>query len=304
MTLNQLRAFLEATRQGSFTAAAATLQLSQASVSELIRRLEDEFDVTLFVRGKRRLVLTAAGQELLGPAEAAVAAADQGSQALRSVQRLTGGVATFGVLRNADYYLLSGLVQRFVQTHPAVRVRMIGLNSADVATAVVEGSLEAGIVVLPIDQDGLRVTPWARDEVVYVSSDPSRTAHPVAIEALAENRLILYDAHAGWRDPTRRQLLDRAGLAGRVIDPWIEVEHVETALNLVALGIGDTIVSRAALANSSSRQQLHAAPLAPALFDTIAFIRRESSPLSSGTREFARLARTMLRRNPAVTQVN
>lgn len=304
MTLNQLRAFLEAARHGSFTAAASSLQLSQASVSELIRRLEDEFEVQLFVRGGRRLVLTAAGQELLGHAETAVTAADQGGHALRSVQSLTGGVATFGVLRNADYYLLSGLVQRFVDTHPAVRVRMIGLNSADVATAVADGSLEAGIVVLPIDPDGLRVTPWARDEVVYVSSEPSRAAEPVAVETVAENRLILYDAHAGWRDPTRRQLLDRAKLAGHVIDPWIEVEHVETALNLVAKGIGDTIVSRAALASSAARDQLHAVPLAPPLYDTIAFIRRDSAPLSSATREFARLARTMLRNNPAVTLVN
>ncbi|HEX2901929.1 MAG TPA: LysR family transcriptional regulator [Jatrophihabitans sp.] len=301
MTLNQLRAFLEAARRGSFTAAAAGLQLSQASVSELIRRLEDEHGVQLFVRGKRQLVLTTAGQELLGHAETAVSAADQAERALHSVHSLTGGVATFGVMRNADYYLLSGLVQQFVQTHPAVRVRLIGLNSADVATAVARGSLEAGVVVLPVEPEGLRITTWARDEVVYVSSDPARAARPVDIETLAQNRLVLYDAHAGWRDPTRRQLLDRAGLAGRAIDPWIEVEHVETALNLVARGVGDTVVSRAALASSPSRAQLHVTSMQPPLYDTIAFIRKESAPLSAATREFARLARTMLRRNPAVT---
>ena len=75
MTLNQLRAFLESASLGSFTAAAATLQVSQASVSELIRRLEDEHGVALFLRGRRRLVLTAAGQELLPHAQRAVAAA-------------------------------------------------------------------------------------------------------------------------------------------------------------------------------------------------------------------------------------
>lgn len=301
VTLNQLRAFLETARQGSFTAAAVSLQLSQASVSELIRRLEDEHGVQLFVRGKRQLALTAAGQELLSYAETAVGAADQGERALRSIHSLTGGVATFGVMRNADYYLLSGLVQQFVQTHPAVRVRLIGLNSADVATAVADGSLEAGVVVLPVDPDGLRISTWARDEVVYVTSTASRAEQPISIETLARNRLILYDAHAGWRDPTRRQLLDRAGLAGCELEPWIEVEHVETALNLVALGIGDTVVSRAALASSPSASHLHAVALDPPLYDTIAFVRRESAPLSSATREFGRLARTMLRSNPAVT---
>ena len=65
MTLNQLRAFLESQRLGSFTAAADELAIAQASVSELVRRLEDELGTQLFVRGSRRLSLTGAGQELL-----------------------------------------------------------------------------------------------------------------------------------------------------------------------------------------------------------------------------------------------
>ncbi|MGN6609811.1 MAG: LysR family transcriptional regulator [Jatrophihabitans sp.] len=299
MTLTQLRAFLEAARRGSFTAAAGVLDMSQASVSELIRRLEDEYDVQLFIRGRRRLVLTAAGQELLDHASATVSAADTASRALRSVQTLSGGVATLGVLRNADFYLLSGLVEQFCESHPAVRVRLIGQNSVDVAAAVAEGSLEAGVVVLPIDAEGLVVTPWARDEVVFVSADPSRAAEPPTITDLAGTRLVLYDAHAGWRDPTRRQLADRANLAGVKLDPWIEVEHVETAMNLVSRGLGDSIVSRAVLASLPNRADLHAVALDPPLYDTIAFIRRESVPLSSATREIARLAHTAVQQGSA-----
>jgi DNA-binding transcriptional LysR family regulator len=303
MTLNQLRAFLAAARNGSFTAAGSNLGVSQASVSELIRRLEDAHGVQLFVRGRRQLVLTAAGQELLSYAESAVAAADNAGHALRSVQKLTGGVATFGVLRNADYYLLSGLVQRFIEMHPSVRVRLIGLNSVDVASAVSDGSLEAGLVVLPVDAEGLRTTPWASDEVVYVSSDPARAETPVTISDLADRRLILYDAHAGWRDPTRRQLFHRANLAGVRLDPWIEVEHVETALNLALLGVGDTIVSRAVLASHQRTCEMHSVALDPPLYDTIAFVRRDAGHTSPATREFARLARAMLRENTAVIQV-
>ena len=151
MTLNQLRAFLAAARAGSFTAAAEQLSISQASVSELVRRLEDEHDVQLFSRANRKLVLTTAGQELVAFAEQAVLSADDGIKAIRSLRSLTGGVATFGVLRNADYYLLSDLVERFHEKHPDVRIRLIGLNSVQVAAAVAEGQLEAGLVVLPID---------------------------------------------------------------------------------------------------------------------------------------------------------
>lgn len=303
MTLNQLRAFLESARRGSFTAAAGVLQVSQASVSELIRRLEDEHAVQLFVRGGRSLVLTTAGQELLVHAEHAVAAVENAGRALHSVRTLDGGVATFGVLRNAEYYLLSGLAQRFVELHPSVRVRLIGQNSVDVAAAVSEGTLEAGLVVLPIDAEGLRVQPWARDEVVYVSSDPERAAAPVDVHALASARLVLYDAHAGWRDPTRRQLADRAHLAGVRLEPWIEVEHVETALNLVARGVGDTIASRAVIDGAQCPPGLHVASFDPPLYDVIAFVRREAVPLSSATREIARVARQMMRDNEHVAQV-
>lgn len=295
MTLNQLRAFLESARQGSFTAAAAVMKLSQASVSELIRRLEDEHGMTLFVRNGRRLVLTAAGEELLVHAETAVDAADSASQALRSVQRMTGGVATFGVLRNADYYLLSGLVQTFHERHPSVRVRLLGLNSVDVADAVSGGTLESGLVVLPIDAHGLRVTPWTRDEVLFVSAEPHRAARPMTIPKLANTTLVLYDAHTGWRDPTRRQLADRANLAGVKLEPWIEVEQVGTALNLVARGVGDTVASRAVLASHTSSARLHATSFDPPLYDTIAFIHREGVPLSPATQEFARLAKDLLR---------
>jgi len=304
VTLNQLRAFLETARHGSFTAAARIMGVSQASVSELIRRLEDESNLKLFIRGRRRLTLTAAGQELLPHADNVVSAAENAAGALRSVQNLSGGVATFGVLRNADYYLLSGLVQQFNETHPAVRVRLVGLNSAHVAAAVAEGTLEAGLVVLPINSEGLLVTLWARDEVVYVSADAEHAAHPVTIEKLAQATLILYDAHAGWHDPTRRQLADRANLAGVHLEPWIEVEHVETALNLVARNVGDTIVSRAVAASSNWPTGLTVVPLDPPLYDTIAFIRRESVPLSPATREIAELAHAMLKTNSDLGQLS
>ena len=107
------------------------------------------------------LTLTAAGTELLPFAEQAVGAADSGASALRSLRSLGGGVATFGLLRNADHYRLSDLIQEFHRRHPKVRVRLVGVNSVEVAMAVASGEIEAGMVVLPIDDEGLEVTPAA-----------------------------------------------------------------------------------------------------------------------------------------------
>lgn len=140
----------------------------------------------------------------------------------------------------------------------------------------------------------LQVTPLRRDEVLYASANPEHTQHPVTIEQVAAARLILYDAHYGWRDPTRRQLAERAQLAGVVLTARIEVEHVDSALDLVARGAGDTIVSTAVASGPSFPAGLHTTSFADPLYDTIALVQRSGAPLSPATRELARLARRML----------
>jgi DNA-binding transcriptional LysR family regulator len=294
MTLTQLKAFLAAATTGSFTAAAAELQTTQPTVSELVRKLEEESGLPLFVRAGRRLTLTAAGEELLPWARRVVESADGAEQALRALRGLDGGVASFGVLRNAPFYFLSDLVERFHKDRPNVRIRLVGQNSVEVAEAVRAGRLEAGLVVLPVPDDGLDITPILRDEVLWVTADPARTAFPIRIEDLATAKLVLYDAHYGWQDPTRRQLRDRAQAAGIRLEPTIEVENVEAALSLVARGIGETIASRAVIEHPTFPAGLHVTPFAEPLYDTIALIKRRHSALSPGTTELAELARKML----------
>ncbi|MCU1424469.1 MAG: LysR family transcriptional regulator [Microbacteriaceae bacterium] len=294
MTLNQLRAFLMVATLGTFSAAAVELQMTQPSISELIKRMEETYGLKLFARGSRRLVLTPAGEGLLPYARQAVDAAAGADRALRSLSSLSGGVATFGLLRNANYYFLSELLEKFNERYPLVRLRIIGLNSVEVAEAVSAGELEAGLVVLPIDSAGLDVTPLMRDEVLYVSASSSRASAPVTISDLAAANLILYDAHYGWRDPTRRQLAERAQLEGCTLSAQIEVEHVETALSIVAGGAGDTIVSRAVTTSKGFPEGLFTTTFADPLYDTIAMVQRTGSVLSPATREIARLARRML----------
>ncbi|NEM91845.1 LysR family transcriptional regulator [Galbitalea soli] len=294
MTLNQLRAFLAVARLGSFSAAAVALGMTQPSISELVRRLEEEYRLKLFVRGARRLSITAAGEGLLPFAEQAVQAADQADKSLRSLTSLTGGVAIFGLLRNANYYFLSQLIETFHTRYPEVRLKIVGLNSVEVAEAVASGDLEAGLVVLPIDTDGLQVRPLLRSEVMFVSADPERTRAPMTIEGLAAAPLVLYDAHYGWRDPTRRQLSERAQLAGVTLDASVEVEHVESALGVVAMGGGDTIVSRAIVESATFPSGLHTSVFEEPLYDTIAVVQRVGAVLSPATREISRLAQSIL----------
>jgi DNA-binding transcriptional LysR family regulator len=298
MTITQLAAFLSALERGSFTAAAADLGLTQASVSELVSRLERELDVALFVRGSRRLVPTAAAIELRPHATQAVTAVRNGSETVRALSALERGTCTFGVLRNAAYYDLADLVETFHHRYPDVRVRLIGINSAFVARSIASGEIEAGLLVLPVDEDGLQVRPLFRDEVLYASATPGGEA-PVTMEQVAAAKLVLYDAFAGWNDPTRRQLLERARARGLVLDPAIEVEHVETALDLVAAGTADTIVSRTIAESATFPPGIHTRPFAEPLYDTIALVQRDGALLSPATRRIAEFAEKMLRERVA-----
>lgn len=294
MTITQLRAFLAALELGTFTAAADELDVTQASVSELISRLEREVGQRLFTRGGRRLVPTPAAEELRDSARQAVAAIDSGIHRLNALAALEGGTCTFGVMRNAAYYHLSDLVAEFHEAHPRVRVRLVGLNSALVAGAVASGELEAGLVVLPVEGD-LTLTALFRDEVFFASAARDARRGAISIDELCDATLVLYDAHVGWQDPTRRQLLERARLLGRDLSPHIEVEHVETALGLVARGAVDTIVSGALVREGALPEGVTVVPFSPPVYETIALATRRGETLSPAAERLANLAADRLR---------
>jgi DNA-binding transcriptional LysR family regulator len=294
LTLQQLTYFLAAAEHGSFSAAAESLLMAQPSLSEQIRRLEAELGVPLFMRAGRGIALTEAGRLLRPHAERTLAEAQAAAESVREVRDLTGGTVAFGTFGSAHHYLLARLVEDFRKRHPHVRVRAIGQNSAEVADAVREGQLEAGLVVLPVDDRSLAVEPAIEDELLYVSADPARLTSPMTIERLAEAPLILYDARWAAVDPARRQLRELAQNAGVVIEPQIEVEYVTAALELAARKMGDTVSTRSVIDVRGFSRRLGTVGFDPPLMETFAFITRRNAHLSPATREFMALAKKHL----------
>jgi DNA-binding transcriptional LysR family regulator len=290
MTLQQLTYFLAAVEHGSFSAAAESLFMAQPSLSDQVRRLEAELGVALFARAGRGLQLTEAGRLFRPHAERTVAAAQEAAESVRDVRDMTGGTVAFGTFGSAHHYLLAGLLEDFRTRHPNVRVRAIGQNSAEVADAVRDGELEAGLVALPIDDRGLDLRPAMREELLYVSADAERLREPMTIERLAAAPLILFDARFGSDDPMRRQLLERAQHAGVKLEAQIEVEYVTAALELCARGLGDTVTSQQMIRSRGLARKLGGVRFEPPLYDAFAFITRRSAHLSPATREFMRLA--------------
>jgi DNA-binding transcriptional LysR family regulator len=148
------------------------------------------------------------------------------------------------------------------------------------------------MIALPIDNRGLDVRPIMRDEIVYVSAEPARVRRPVTVEDLARAPLILSDASWGTEDPTRRQLAELAQRVGVAIQPEIDVEDVEAAIDLAGRGLGDTIAARGILLALGRRvpRRLGWVPFQEPIYDTFAFISRRGAQLSPASREFLRLA--------------
>lgn len=290
-TLRQLTYFLSAVEHGSFSAAAENEHIAQPSLSEQIRRLEHELGAILFIRTNRTLRLTDVGRLLVPLAKSTLRSADLISATAREATTLTGGTVSFGTFSSAHRYLLTPLIAEFHSRYPQVRIKIVGLNSSDVARAVRTGELEAGLVQLPVESHGLKITsPVLVDTVVYVSSDVSRTRRPVTIEDLADAKLVLSEARWKDDDPMRRSLSARAQDAGVEIEPFVEVEFQSAALELAASGVADTLVSYLVARSHERANRVSWVALDPPFEEKFAFVTKVNGVLSPATKQFMVLA--------------
>ena len=285
LSLQQIRCFCAALELGSFTAAAEALRVSQPAVAEQIRKLEQALGADLFVRAGRGVVATEAGRAFAEHAARSLRAVEDAAGSVGELTALRGGTVALGIFGEPSAWRVDQLVVAFMRRHPDVSVRLVGRNSSAIVERIRRGELDAGVVLLPIDDDRLDVRPIVRDEVLYVSADPERTRRPATIERLASTPLVFYDAESADDDPIRRQLAERAQALGVRLRPKVEVELKDIALRLVAAGIGDTYLPSAYTHAPYYPEGLSTASFSPALYDTFAIITRPGARLSSGVRE-------------------
>jgi DNA-binding transcriptional LysR family regulator len=285
LSLQQLRCFCAALELGSFTAAAEALRVSQPAVAEQIRKLERALDADLFVRAGRGVIATEAGRAFAEHAARSLRAVEDAAESIGEVAALRGGTVALGIFGEPSAWRVDELAAAFLRRHAGVSLRLVGRNSSAIVERVRRGELEAGVVLLPVDDDKLDVRPIVRDEILYVSAVPERTRRPATIEQLAATPLVFYDAESADADPIRRQLAERAQALGIRLQPRIEVELKDIALRLVAAGIGDTYLPSAYTHAPYYPDGLHTASFSPALYDTFAIITRPGARLSPGVRE-------------------
>lgn len=298
LSLHQLRCFLATVEHGSLTGAAEHLGYAQPSISEQVRALERTLGATLFTRVGRGVVPTPAGEALRPHAEQVIAAADGARRAVQGVAELETGTIRFGVFGTVRLYAGADLVADVLEHHPGVRVELVGQNSTEVQEQLRRGHLEAAMIAVPqVTADGLTVVPVARDELVYISADPERLARPVTAKAVGRATLVMAEASYRVEDSTRlmlRRWLHQEGVAPKT---KIEVEDVETAVELVGRGLADSIVHKGVATQLLPRLAPEAGwvSLRPRTWDTLAIAHRTAGPLSPAAQLMIELATRRLR---------
>jgi DNA-binding transcriptional LysR family regulator len=297
MSLHQLRCFLATYELGSLTAAAERLGYAQPSISEQIRALEKSIDARLFRRVGRGVVPTTVADSLRPHAERTLAAAAEAQKAIESVTAMESGTIRFGMFGTARLYAGASLIADVLERHPGVRVELIGQNSSDVQEHLRRGYIEAAMIAIPqVRSEGMAVTPVATDELVYVSADPEKLRSPVTAHRLGQAQLVMPETT--WRDEDSTRMVLRRMLHESGINPQtrIEVEDVETAVELVGMGLADTVIPKGAARALLPRLAPKAGwvPLRPKQVDTFGIVHRSGATLSKAAELMIELATTRI----------
>jgi DNA-binding transcriptional LysR family regulator len=275
MQLGHLRTLQAVTRFGSFSQAAAHLNLTQPAISMQVRQLEDVLAVRLLERTGRRVRPTAAGALLLEHADRALGELARAVERLHALGGIVAGPVRLGTGTAISMYLLPPLLRALRVRHPSVELIVTTGTAADVTRAVVEGDLDVGVVSLPVRRRELIVTPFVTDDLVAIAAPGHwRQRSPLDPAALKDERLIL-----DQRGAMSRRLVDE-WLGRRGVAPTISAElgNTEATKELVRAGLGVSIASWFSVRREVAAGRLAFRRLQPPLSYPLAVVRRRDPP--------------------------
>ena len=240
MELHQLRYFCAVASTGSFTRAAESAHVAQPSLSQQIRKLEDELGVKLIDRLGRETRLTTAGKRFLPRAQAIL---KQVVDAKREVEETCGalkGDVTLGVIPTIAPYFLPSRLARFSVSHTDVRVRVIEEMTPTLIELLHAGSIDLALLALPVGGREFTAHEIGREPLFAVlpEAHPLAPARSVSLADIdCEQFLLLKEGHC-FRD-TVISACKRARVGCNVV---FESGQFATILALVAAGVGVSVV--------------------------------------------------------------
>lgn len=288
LNLDQLITFATVVEHGGFTEAASRLGLTQPAVSMQIRNLEERFGVRLVERVGKRALPTAAGRDLLPFIRRIRDEVEAASTAMGRHRTGQAGRVRIGTGATACIYRLPPILTALRAAHPGLEIIVVTGNTPDILDAVEAGALDLALVTLPAVRAGLSIEPVCSEDLVCVGpmAADGEPAAPegIAPAELADGALILYE-----RGGTMRAVIDGWFMAGGVQPrPSMELGNVEAIKNLVAAGLGRSILPSVTVQGPGDRDRFSVRPLAPPLVRKLGLVLRRDKVPDPGVRAMAR----------------
>ena len=290
MTLQELKYLVALADHGHFGRAAEACFITQSTLSTQIKKLEDFLGVTLFDRSLKRVTPTPIGREILAAARSIVEESERIKELARHAQDPMARTLHLGVIPTLGPYYLPHALTLVHKKHPGLRLLLREEMTPQILEHLVDGSLDAGLLALPVTDDSLRVEPLFYEP--FYAALPA--GHALAkrdvlkvSDIMTEKLLLLDEGHC-----LRDQALDVCGTGSRGREE-VRATSLETLRQMVGMGLGLTLLPALAVdaAPRVSKKAVEIRPFKnPAPGRTIGLVWRKRAPFPE---TFERLAQTL-----------
>ncbi len=258
--LSQLRVLVAVADWGNFSEAALRMHISQAAVSYAIATLEEELGISLLFRGRQGAKLTPAGQEIIKDARQILQLIEGMTERALSHRGLQGGRVRIAAYRSVAARFLPEFLAQFHRQYNQIRVSITECSDcAEIERALQDRAVDVGLTYLPASSF-LQTWPLMRDEyVVLLPPQAQISGVELTWSDLTEHPFVSVVPEFASYNRVRTHLQRHGGV--KLVSTF-EVREATTMVNMVAQGLGMTIIPRLAAEPIPSEVQLHRLPVA------------------------------------------
>lgn len=262
MDLKQLEYFIHVAEMGSFTRAAAYLQVAQPALSRQVRTLEVELRQPLLDRNGRGVTLTEAGKRLLAHARGILQQVERARDDLEDQRGAATGRLAIALPPSVSRVLTAPLVKAFREQLPRANLSVVEGLSTYALEWLVIGRVDCALVYNVTPSPAIDLQPLLDEPLYLVSARPARGARvgkPVALQEVAERELVIPS-----RPHSMRMLLEAALAAeGRRAQVALEIESIPAILDLVLQGGCHAVLAENAIRTSGQPEAFQLRPIGP-----------------------------------------
>lgn len=257
MDFKQLKTFTEVVQQQSFTKAAEKLHISQPTISTHIAQLEEELHTKLLIRTTKALEITPKGHELYGYALNILELKERMLQAC-SVE--SQKIIHLGASTIPSAYILPQLLPEFGQKYPDIYFVIHQNDSQGVIDGLANGIFNLGFLGMAINQEDIVCEPFCQDHMVIITPINDhylsyKKASKLPLDSLLKEPIILREKGSGSKK-TADSFLESCHLEEKDLNITARVNDQEAIKNLVAGGLGISIISSRAAANFAAEKRV------------------------------------------------